>query len=376
MMRRMDPFLADEQRVAAIRAALPATGAGIFLDVASAGPLPAETDRALREADEWQLRVGRGGPDHAADAEQRRDEASGVVAAILGAVPDRVLTTMGVRTVTGAVLGALMPATASLTVAPGVEPTMAHAARTFAAARGWSIADASDAPGGVSFVPAVRADDGMPADLGAHAARVRAAGGLLVADVTLAAGTTDLAVSDLGADAVLLATDRWLLGPDGTAAAWLAPHLGDRALERARALVDPLPRREALGLGRSLGWLLMVVGLPWAVARTRLCATHLRSALAAIEGVTIKGSAAEPAALTVFSIAGWDADVAADELGRRIFAITGRGPDAIRASVGPWSTLAELDRFSAAAAELAAHTPETLPRRPPLAILGQGHQHG
>ncbi|MCC7017921.1 MAG: hypothetical protein IT564_12030, partial [Rhodospirillales bacterium] len=72
----MDPFLADEQRVAAIRAALPATGAGIFLDVASAGPLPAETDRALREADEWQLRVGRGGPDHATDAEQRRDEAS------------------------------------------------------------------------------------------------------------------------------------------------------------------------------------------------------------------------------------------------------------------------------------------------------------
>jgi selenocysteine lyase/cysteine desulfurase len=373
----MDPFLPDDRKVAAIRAMLPATGAGIFLDVATAGPLPAETATALREADDWELRVGRGGPDHGADTELRREEAGGVVAAILGVTPDRVLTTSGVRAATAAVLGSLSPATRALAVAPGVEPAVAEAARGVAAARGWLVADATDVPGGVALVPAVRADDGMPVDLPAVAARVHATGGLVVADLSLAAGATDLAaLPALGADAAILATDRWLLGPDGTAAAWLAPALGSPPLERAFTLADPLPRRAALGLGRSLGWLLMYVGLPWAVAQTRAAATHLRARLAAIEGVTLLGLPDEPAALSSFSIAGWEAEAAADELGKRVFAITGRAPGWIRASVGAWSTIEELDRFAGAVAELAAHTPDTLPRRQPLTILGGGHAHG
>lgn len=373
----MDPFLPDDRKVAAIRTLLPATGAGIFLDVASAGPLPAETATALREADDWELRVGRGGPDHPADAELRRQEAAGVVAAILGCSPDRVLTTMGARAATIAVLGALTPATRALAIAPGVEPVIAAAARTTAAARGWLVADATDAPGGVTLVPKVRADDGMPVDIAEAAARIHGSGGLVVADLTMAAGATDLGpLPGLGIDAAILATDRWLLGPDGTAAAWLSPGLGAMAMDRAAALSDPLPRRAALGLGRSLGWLLMYVGLPWAVAQTGAAAAHLRARLATIDGVTLLGLPGEPAALSAFAIDGWEADAAADELGKRIFAITGRAPGWIRASVGAWSTIDELDRFAGAVAELAAHTPETLPRRPALTILGQGHGHG
>lgn len=377
MIPAMDPFLPDDRKVAAIRTLLPATGAGIFLDVATAGPLPAETATALREADDWELRVGRGGPDHPADAILRREEAAGVVAAILGVAPDRTLVTTGVSAATAAVLGTLTPATRALAIAPGVEPGIAAAARTLAVARGWLVAEASDVPGGVALVPAVRADDGMPVALAGLAARVHAAGGLVVADLSLAVGATDLsAVPALGVDAAILATDRWLLGPDGTAAAWLAPWLGAVAMDRATSLADPLPRRTALGLGRSLGWLLMYVGLPWAVAQTRAAAAHLRACLAVTEGVTLLGVAHEPAALSTFSIDGWDAEAAADELGRRVFAITGRTPGWIRASVGPWSTVDELDRFAGAVAELAAHTPDTLPRRAPLTILGQGHAHG
>jgi selenocysteine lyase/cysteine desulfurase len=120
----------------------------------------------------------------------------------------------------------------------------------------------------------------------------------------------------------------------------------------------------------------MYVGLPWAVAQTGAAATHLRGRLAAIEGVTLLGLPDEPAALSSFAIAGWEADAAADELGKRVFAITGRAPGWIRASVGAWSTIEELDRFAGAVAELAAHTPDTLPRRRPLTILGGGHAHG
>lgn len=368
MMAAMDPFLPDDQKVATVRALLPATGAGIVLDVPVAGPLPAETDRVLREADDWELRVGRGGPDHAADAELRRDEARGVLAAVLGTTPDRVLPLMGVRAAVRAVLCGLEPAQPAITLHPGLDPSVAAAAREVARERGWAIH--RDPSAGLVLTPAVRADDGTPVDLAGLASRVHAGGGLLVSDLTLAAGATDLALPVLGMDAAVLGTDRWLLGPDGTAAAWFPAG----AMHRVMAMVDPLPRRAALGLGRSVGWLLMYVGLPWAVARIAAMALHLRAALAAIPGVELRGAVDLATPVSVFTIGGWTADEAGDELGRRVFAITGRTPDgsALRVGVGCWTTAAELDRFTAAIAELARHTPDTLPRKPPITVLGGG----
>ena len=46
--------------------------------------------------------------------------------------------------------------------------------------------------------------------------------------------------------------------------------------------------------------------------------------------------------------------------------------DALRISVGFFTSEAELDRFIDAVALLAAHTPETLPPRRRLMILGEG----
>ena len=62
MMPPVDPFLPDDAKIAAIQESLPSTGSGIRLDATIAGPFPAETARALQEADDWELRVGRGGP--------------------------------------------------------------------------------------------------------------------------------------------------------------------------------------------------------------------------------------------------------------------------------------------------------------------------
>jgi selenocysteine lyase/cysteine desulfurase len=370
----MDPFLPDDQKVAAIRELLPATGAGIFLDVLTAGPLPAETDRALREADDWELRVGRGGPDHAADADLRREEASGVLAAVLGVTPDRVLPVMGLRAATAAVLAVLDGPARAVGLAPGLDPAVATTARALATARGWTVTDVADVPGGIVLAPAVRATDGAPVDLVGLAARAHAGGGLLVADLSLAAGAMDVSLPATGADAAVLATDRWLLGPDGTACAWWSPALGPAAIAAARDMSDPMPRRAALGLGRSVGWLLMYVGLPWAVSRTTMLATRLRRGLAGVEGVELRGSQDEASPVVVLTIGGWSVDEAATELGSRVFAITGRTPDgaALRLGVGAWNTEDELDRFTSAVAELAAHTPATLPRRQPLAVLGGG----
>ena len=57
------PFLPDAEKVAAIRAALPALGAGIYLNTGSVGPMPAETAAAMAEIVEYELRVGRAAMD-------------------------------------------------------------------------------------------------------------------------------------------------------------------------------------------------------------------------------------------------------------------------------------------------------------------------
>ncbi len=76
--------------------------------------------------------------------------------------------------------------------------------------------------------------------------------------------------------------------------------------------------------------------------------------------------------LVTFRIAGWPAQAALDELGARVFAVARTIPalDAVRISVGFFSSAEEIERLAGAVELLAAHTPETLPPRR-LTILGE-----
>jgi selenocysteine lyase/cysteine desulfurase len=330
----VDPFLPDDQKVAAIRELLPATAAGIYLDTAAAGPFPAETDRALRESDDWELRVGRVGPDRSDDTAQRADEARSVIAAVLGVDADGVILTTG--------------------------PRAANSALTTALHRGGGPAVLA----GISTVDAV---SGRLVDVRGEAARARAAGATVVVDASFSAGAIPIAHHELDADALVLDTHRWLLGPEGTTALWLRPDL-DRAA--AAEAVDAPPRRALLAVARSAAWLLMYVGLPWATERTRELSQRLQRGLAGVGGVhQLTRDPIGP--LVAFRVGGWPVDEAADELSRRASAIVGRDPDhdAIRASVGAWNREEELDRFVETVAELAQHTPGSLPRRPPLVVM-------
>jgi selenocysteine lyase/cysteine desulfurase len=80
------------------------------------------------------------------------------------------------------------------------------------------------------------------------------------------------------------------------------------------------------------------------------------------------------AGLVTFRIAGWEPQAALDELEARTFAIARTLPpvDALRISVGFWTTEDELDRFVDGVRLLAGHTPDTLPKRRLLTIVGQG----
>ena len=79
------------------------------------------------------------------------------------------------------------------------------------------------------------------------------------------------------------------------------------------------------------------------------------------------------ATLVTFTIDGWPAAEALEELGRRTFAIARSiaSLNALRISVGFFTSDEELDRFCDGVDLLAAHTPQTIPPRRTLAMLGE-----
>lgn len=219
----------------------------------------------------------------------------------------------------------------------------------------------------------VDAVTGVLLDVSPVASRAHAANALLVLDSGWSVGAVPVDGPGTGADIVLVDGHRWLLGPEGVTAAWL----GDRIdVSRAASLLDPLPRGILLGLARSVGWLLMYVGLPWAFERAERLTGQLQGALAGVPGVDLPGPSRGLATTISFRIGGWSADEAATELGRRCFAVldVDERRDLLRAGVSAWLREDELDRFVAAVGDLAAHTPETLPRRPMLTLLGDDHE--
>ncbi len=193
-----------------------------------------------------------------------------------------------------------------------------------------------------------------------------------------------------------IAAQKWLLGPEGMGAIAVAPGVRDRlqpALGGHFTFETVAPngvavrwpdarkfessnfhRPSIVGMARSIGWLSMFVGLEWVYARGAAMARSAADRLAAIDGVDLVTPREHMATLVTFRIAGWPAEAALDELGARVFAIARTVPlvDALRISVGFFTSEAELDRFVDAVALLAAHTPETLPPRRRLMILGEG----
>jgi len=186
---------------------------------------------------------------------------------------------------------------------------------------------------------------------------------------------------------------KWLLGPEGMGAFWVrrdliaearatfAGHFGWGSYDSTGGYVAyPDARRfqttgyhrpSVLGMARSIGWLTMYVGLEFVHRRGMAMARRAADALIGIEGVTLLTPRDRMATLVSFRIAGWPAQEALDELAARTFAIARTLPlvDALRISVGFWTSEDELDRFLDGVRLLAAHTPETIPARRTLAIL-------
>ena len=400
----------DPEKVAAVRRLLPATGAGIYLNAGTCGPMPAETQRVMDEQSARELAVGRAHPDLWPEALQRMDEARSAVAATLVADPSDVALTHSTTDGMNLVISSLTWAAGDRVVTSSHEhpgalgPLWALRDRLGVEIEVVDVGDGGDAdavvaefaralerPARALVVSHVLWTTGAVLPLARLGALARAAGTVSVIDGAQSAGAIPVVLEDLGVDAYAVPAQKWLLGPEGMGALWVRRGLADALTPAtagylsyatpAMATLHPGARRfeatgfhrpSVTGFARSLGWLSMYVGLPWAQERAARLAAAAFDRLTAIPGVRMVSPRSTLGTLVTFRIDGWTAMAALPELGSRAFAIIRDLPpiDALRISVGFWNTEAELDRFAETVELLARHTPASIPPRRILEVIG------
>ena len=392
-------------KLAALREALPATAAGIFLNTGSCGPLPAETVRAMREIEDWELRVGRADQAGWEAFLERLDECRGVLAALLSTSPGSIAVTHSTTEGMGIAAWAIDWQAGDRVVTTNAEHAGVLAPLLAVGDRFGVSLDVVDVDGGAdadvvveriaaAMTPRTRLvalshvlwTTGGLLPVAEIGRLVAARGAWFAVDAAQSAGAVAVEAEAIGADFVAFSGQKWLLGPEGTGGLYASPRAVAEARQSTAGVLgydglDPHGRRRAdarrfetaglhrpsvTGLARSVGWLEMYVGLAWAFERGLRLAAAAADRLAAIAGVTLLTPRRRMAGLITFRIDGWAAGEARDELARRAFAITRTIPDldALRISVAFFNSEEELERFAGAVEELAQHTPASLPRRP------------
>lgn len=409
----LPPDPADAERLATVRGALPALAAGIYLNTGSVGPMPAETAAAMAEITEYELRTGRSHPSDVPAMLQRMDEARAAVAAVLTADVDDIGLTHA--TTDGMNIGVWgidwrpgdRVVTTNLEHPGGIGPLYMLRDRRGVDVRIVDVGDGSDREALLgAFDAAIDARTRMVAvshvlwangavlPIAEIAALAHARDALVVIDGAQSAGAMPVDLAATGADVYAIAAQKWLLGPEGMGAVAvtraarerLAPtYAGYFSFERSDSTGTAIPwasarryegtgfhRPSVVGMARSIGWLSMFVGLDWVYRRGAEMAQQAHDRLSAIPGVTVLTPRHAMAGLVSFRVAGWPAQSVWEELGARTFAITRTVAlvDAVRLSVACFTTDDELERVVACVSLLAGHSPETVPPRRSLTLLG------
>jgi L-cysteine/cystine lyase len=404
--------MSDQDKLAAVRAALPSLSAAIQLNTGSAGPIPAEVAAAMAELEAYERDFGRSQHEYYLDSVQRMDEARAGVAAVLGGDLDEIAithaTTDGMNLGTWSVdwAGGGRAVTTCHEHAGGVGPLYVIADRYgvelgFAEFAGDATDDEIVAQFDRLVTPGTKLvslshvlwTTGLVMPVARIAEMARGRGALVLVDGAQAAGAIPVSARDLGADMYAIPAQKWLLGPEGMGALWVRREVLESAAssfagffgfesydsrgsrvpqtDARRFQVSNYHRPSVLGMARAIGWLTMYVGLEFVHRRGAEMAHRAADLLAEIDGVTLLTPRDRMAGLVSFRIGGWAAQAALDELSTRTFAIARTLPmvDALRISLGFWTTGDELDRFLDGVRLLAAHTPESIPPRRSLTII-------
>ena len=216
----------------------------------------------------------------------------------------------------------------------------------------------------------------------------RRSGALLIVDGAQSAGAIPIDVRSLQVDAYAIPGQKWLCGPEGFGALYVAPESLDRIkpsftgsavfsehdlagsyqfrAEGMRFTMPGSPFVPALaGMKASLHWFLDEVEAEWAYARTLENAARARGLLEAIEGVDVITPPGRHAGLLHFTVAGWQPAAVFEELLKRDVLVRNvLEPASVRASTGFYNNDEDLEALAGGVGEILKmkpHPPEAAP---------------
>jgi L-cysteine/cystine lyase len=373
-----------DDRVADLRALLPATGRGAYLNTGTAGPLPTPVADAMHTELATQLDTGRSGPDHLERYLTLAAAGRAAVAPLLGCGEGEVALTRSTTEGMGLVTAAIdwRPGDEAVTTDlehPGVLfPLYVARSRYGIAIRQIAARDRSDD----AIVDAIAATlgprtrlvsishvsyrTGQILPVRAIADVVRRHGATLLVDGAQSFGAIEVDVAELGCDAYAVPGQKWLCGPEETGALYCrsdllsampvplasygtaeryddegyVPHTDGRRLEFGTR--NPIG---FVGQLAAIAFLRDVVGVAGAAARAVGLASSTIEALGSLSGVDVLTPAARHATLVTARLAGVGAERAVELLAERhIFVRSIRELDAIRLSLAYFTTADERDR--------------------------------
>jgi L-cysteine/cystine lyase len=384
------PTAADSDKIAAIRAELPATQRIAYLNTGTNGPFPRRGYAVLVEQAQIELEQGRVGPGAFERYMANMDTTQAAFATLLGCAADELALThnttegmnialMGldwqpgdeVVTATSEHEGGLNPV-ALLRERFGVKvhytsiglrdcDPIAELARVLSPrTKAVALSHASWATG---VVLPMRELSNLAHDAGA----------LMICDAAQSCGMLPVNVYELGVDAYACSGQKWLCGPDGTGALFVRRESMERIkqtyigywgiksrMNHAEAIFEvgegakryqyaSLYPPAVKALGVSLGWIADEVGWDWAYRRIHELGRYCHAALTRLDGVSLYLPEEAVTGLIHFTVAGVEpADLTA-RLGEQGIIIRHTPePQLNRVATGFYNTEEDIDRLAQA----------------------------
>lgn len=389
-----------ESKIDAVRRALPVTQRVAYFNAGTTGPLSRAAHDVLAQQTEREFTQGRGGIQNFLDYRDKLEAARVRMAQLLGCASGEVAfthhTTEGMNfalwgldwregdeAVTTSVehIGGLGPLYV-LQGRHGIRTTIADCGPTGEGALEAISAALSERTRAV-VLSHVAYSTGYVLPVAQIARRAHDAGAVVIVDGAQSGGALPLDMRALGVDAYAVPGQKWLCGPEGVGALFVADVAADKFgasfagghtfemhdetggfaihADARRFETGTTYRPGMLALDASVRWLQDEVGVDWATERIAALAAHLRAALERVEGIEVLTPAGRQAGLTTFTFPGWEPRAAVEELADRGFVIRSiPRPACLRVSTGFYNTEDEIDRLIVALREIqnvAPHPP-------------------
>lgn len=376
----------DREKLAHLRAQLPAVDRTGYFNAGTNGPLPKVALDALIAAAHTEYDAGRIIPGVYEGGWTRNRRIRVLLAEMLGADPSEIALTHSTSEGIGTVLSGIdwqrgdevMTTTLEH---PGLFGPLSQISHRYGVKI--RIIDIGDGGGDVTAIleaamsPRTRVvalshvmwSSGAVAPLREIAALARARHALTLIDAAQSAGQIPIDLHDLGIDAYAIPGQKWLCGPEATGALYVrASAMADIQPTHPRyaqtdgtGYIMPFAGANRFEIGEFFGpailaqeaaltWLRDEVGLDWAYARVHALGQRCWDALDAIDGVTMASPKDKIAGLVCFQIPGMaPPDIAAKlyERGETIrYVAYPPGPAVARVSTGWWNSEEEIERLA------------------------------